>query len=91
LRKEKDTKLILLLIKEDEQYIIFEIHDNAGGIENSILDEIFDPYFSTKQELNGTGLGLYINKIIIEKYLEGEISVKNNQEGASFNIKIKKI
>ncbi len=91
LRSKIDNKLILLLIKEDEQHIIFEIYDNAGGIDDSILSEIFNPYFSTKQELNGTGLGLYISKIIAEKYLNGKISVKNNLEGASFNIKIKKI
>jgi len=88
--KEKEKKAIVISVKESKQNIIISICDNAGGIDEKIIDEIFNPYFSTKNQLNGTGLGLYMNKIIIEKYMEGIISVENRKYGACFNIQLKK-
>jgi signal transduction histidine kinase len=73
---------------EMESFQIIEIEDNAGGIDLNIIDKIFNPYFSTKEKKNGTGLGLYICKMIVEKYLNGEISVKNTKYGASIIIKL---
>ncbi len=66
-----------------------EVHisDNGGGINNDIINSIFEPYFSTKGK-NGTGLGLYMSKMIVEKELDGELKVKNNDEGAEFIIAI---
>lgn len=61
----------------DEDSIIIKIYDTAGGIENGINDKIYEPYFSTKEELQQTGLGLYITKEIIEKHLNGTITNKN--------------
>jgi len=62
--------------------IILSILDNGGGIQNDIIDKIFDPYFTTKHKSKGTGLGLYISKMIIEGKLNGKLSIKNIEEGA---------
>lgn len=69
------------------RYAIITISDNAGGIEDSVSDKLFDPYFTTKHPNVGTGLGLYIVRSIVGK-LQGQISVSNLENGACFEIKI---
>lgn len=69
------------------KYAIITISDNAGGIEDSVSDKLFDPYFTTKHPNVGTGLGLYIVRSIVSK-LQGQISVSNLENGACFEIKI---
>lgn len=67
---------------------ILRIHDNGPGINPGVINRIFDPYFSTKNENLGTGIGLYMAKVIIEHNMDGSISVQNNEKGAVFTIKL---
>lgn len=80
------------VIKLKEYYIddtlYFEISDNAGGIEKEILDKIFEPYFSTKDNKHGVGLGLYMCKILIEMHFMGKIQIQNHGLGARFIISL---
>ena len=81
--------VIKLKCYSDDDHAIFEIADNAGGIDESIMDKIFEPYFTTKDEHNGTGLGLYMSKTIIEEHCDGILTVSNSNEGAVFKIVFK--
>jgi PAS domain S-box-containing protein len=73
------------LFSEDDSAII-GIKDNAGGIPEEIINHIFDPYFTTKEGNKGTGIGLYISKMIIEDHMGGRIDVQNIDDGAEFRI-----
>lgn len=91
LEKKVNNGYIKVNVYENNKYIVTEISDNGGGINENILPKIFDPYFSTKNELSGTGLGLYMSKMIVEDHLDGKIDVINNDVGACFKIKLKKL
>jgi signal transduction histidine kinase len=80
-----DKKVIISSHRESNN-IIIEISDNAGGIPKDIIQKIFDPYFSTKEEGKGTGIGLYMSKTIIETNMRGKLSVKNINQGVIFKI-----
>ena len=68
--------------------VLVTIADNAGGIDKEILGKVFDPYFTSKGPSKGTGLGLFIAKIIIEKNMDGALTVRKTGEGAEFRIVI---
>jgi len=84
------NKKILIRTSNDGNEAIITIEDNAGGINAGDINSIFDPYFTTKEQKGGTGLGLYIAKIIVEQKMGGKISVKNKESGAEFTIVINK-
>lgn len=87
-RKEIKEGRIKLDCKTQLNQGIVEVCDNGGGIRADHIEHIFEPYFSTKSHQNGTGIGLYIAKNIIESRLHGTISVHNGTEGASFRLTI---
>jgi len=72
-------------ITEDD-FTVF-ITDNAGGIKEENISRLFEPYFSTKGK-NGTGLGLYMSQMIIQKQFCGNIDVKSNKYGSTFSVKV---
>jgi signal transduction histidine kinase len=90
LKENPKVRQVLIRTYEDKQNVIIEIEDNGGGIESGNMDKIFEPYFTTKEEYNGTGLGLYMSKTIVQKHLSGEISVSNREHGACFTITLSK-
>ena len=71
-----DKKILISVSQKDDNQIITFI-DNAGGIKDDILDKIFDPYFTTKHQSTGTGIGLFMTKQIIQKQMKGDISAAN--------------
>jgi len=77
LEKKIKEPIISITTKEEHGNYILEVSDNGGGISEDIIDKIFDPYFSTKSSKNGTGLGLYMAKLIIEEHCNGKITVRN--------------
>ena len=86
-RSQKDfSPFVKVLIEKSDKNAIIALNNNCGNLENSILDKIFEPYFTTKFENQGTGIGLYMSKIIIEKNMKGRIEAKNIEEGMSFVI-----
>ncbi|MCP4970795.1 MAG: PAS domain S-box protein [Arcobacter sp.] len=83
-----DTREIDIHISKSNDLATILFSDNAGGVEEKILDKIFEPYFTTKHKSNGTGLGLFMSRMIIEKSLNGSIEVSNLNNGLKFIIKI---
>ena len=76
-KKELEKKYIFIDTKITEDEIKIIIKDNAGGIHENIIDKIFEPYFTTKYKSKGTGIGLYMSKQIVEKHMNGSITVFN--------------
>jgi len=83
-----DEPLIEVRLRQDQGRTLVTVADNAGGIPAEILDRIFEPYFTTKGPDKGTGIGLYMSKVIIEKNMNGRLSACNNGKGAVFTIEV---
>jgi C4-dicarboxylate-specific signal transduction histidine kinase len=87
------TKAILIreigiTLKEEDGFAHIELQDNAGGITKENIENIFEPYFTTKHQSSGTGLGLFMSKMICEKGLDGQLDVSSKKGMTSFSIKI---
>lgn len=83
----KNEKFIVIsAFKNEEGKVVIIVEDSGDGIDESVLPHLFEPYFSTKESGVGTGLGLYMTKMIIETHMQGSIRVSNAQSGARFEI-----
>ena len=89
LEQHIEHKKVTIYLKREKNEMSINICDNAGGVDHEIIKQIFDPYFSTKEDKNGTGLGLYMSKMIVETHMDGKLKVRNSPQGASFNITLK--
>ena len=86
-KKIPRPRVTVKLFTQDSRSVL-TIGDNGGGIPKDIMDKIFEPYFSTKQNGQGTGIGLYMSKMIIEKSMSGKLTATNTGEGAEFRIEL---
>lgn len=89
LEREIQNPYIKLTLERGNNYALIKIQDNGGGIEETIMERIFEPYFTTKHASRGTGIGLYMSKIIIEANMHGYLNACNTNVGALFTIKLK--
>ena len=90
LENKTEDATISIKVTENENDIVTTICDNAGGIKPELLTKIFEPYFTTKDEKTGTGLGLYMSSTIVDKHLKGSLSVENSGDGVCFTVTLPK-
>jgi len=88
--QHKDGGKIDIEIEPTKDSIIVSVKDDGGGIDNSIISRVFEPYFTTKDKQNGTGIGLYMSKMIIEDSMNGKLIVFNSLDGAVFQVILKR-
>ena len=87
-RAVTDKRIEITSYITKENHVSVTISDNGGGIAPEIIDKVFEPYFTTKFESQGTGLGLYMSKLIIEEHMHGTLFAENSDDGAAFIITI---
>ena len=96
LLKSNSEKFVFIKTKKKKKSLILSVSDNAGGIDSEISEKIYEPYFTTKHQSQGTGLGLYMSNEIIQKHFNGKLSNKtveydyenNHYKGEEFRIEI---
>jgi PAS domain S-box-containing protein len=86
-RQIEEPRITIRAFSENNLSVV-TVHDNGGGIVDSILPRIFEPYFTTKGPGYGTGIGLYMSKVIFEKNMGGRLTVSNIQGGAEFRVEV---
>jgi PAS domain S-box-containing protein len=77
-------------VDSDREAVVVRVRDNGGGIPSHLIEKIFTPYFTTKGTTTGTGIGLYMAKMIVEKEMKGKLLVDNIEEGAQLTIRLPK-
>ncbi len=87
-QKNIKEPLVSIRIARKNEHSIVTVSDNGGGIDESIMPKIFDPYFTTKGPALGTGIGLYMSKMIIEQNMGGLLKARNTAGGAEFSIEV---
>ena len=83
--------MLTIKVEAQKERVQIAICDNGGGVDTAIADKIFDPYFTTKFKSQGTGIGLYMVKMIMEKSMNGRVRVSNSKEGACFYLELPKV
>jgi len=86
-RNTSRPRVTIRVTSENGSSVVY-IRDNCGGIEDDILPKIFDPYFTTRSPDRGTGIGLYMSKVIIEQNMGGHLTARNTDEGVEFRIEV---
>lgn len=86
--KADTERRVKIKIFSEKDNSVVTIRDNGGGIPDKIIDKIFEPYFTTRASGGGTGLGLYMARVIIETHMGGSLSVQNVEDGALFRIEV---
>jgi PAS domain S-box-containing protein len=81
---------VVITVDESDSELLISLQDNGGGIPDDVIGRVFDPYFTTKEEGKGTGIGLYMSKTIMEQHMDGTIRVENRGEGACFYVSLKR-
>ncbi|MCD6432818.1 MAG: PAS domain S-box protein [Sulfurimonas sp.] len=97
IEKGIENKIVMLELFKDENYAVVKIKDNGGGIPDDVKAKIYEPYFTTKHKSQGTGIGLFMSKRIIEQHFDGVLESSNREfevegekfVGAEFSVKIK--
>ncbi|WP_176461899.1 ATP-binding protein [Anaeromicrobium sediminis] len=87
--RKEDRNINIEVYSEDNNHVV-EIKDNGYGIQEDLLDKVFEAHFTKKNENKGTGLGLYMSKVIIEKNFNGKIKLFNIKEGLCVKITVPK-
>jgi signal transduction histidine kinase len=80
--------VVIIDVIESEKWIKITIQDNGGGIKQDIIDRVFEPYFTTKFKDDGTGIGLYMSKMIVEESMQGRLKIENREGGVLTTIKL---
>ncbi|MBF0466117.1 MAG: HAMP domain-containing protein [Nitrospirae bacterium] len=80
--------LVSIQVGVNDSKAFLKFSDNGGGIPENTIDRIFEPYFTTKEQGKGTGVGLYMSKMIIENNMNGKLTVHNVDDGAEFLIEL---
>lgn len=81
--------MIYVKLSEADGMVRISVKDNGAGIENDVRERVFEPYFTTKEEGKGTGVGLYMSKIIIEQNMKGTLTFESDGEGTEFVIELR--